>query len=233
MAQGLLVGIGIGFTYLPSIAILSQWFSKKRSLANGISTAGSGVGGLLFSFATQAMINNVSLAWSYRISGIICCIMNSAAALLIRHRNEVVKPLQRGFDTTLLRRYDVLLLLAWTFSSMIGYVVVLYSLSDFADSIGLSESQAATVSALLNLGTAVGRPSIGTISDRYGRLEVAGILTLICSVSCFAIWLPATNYAVTAIFGVIVGSVVGVFWLVRYFIDHMACSTPLVFGSSG
>jgi len=48
MSQGLLIGVGLGFIYIPSIAILSQWFSKKRSLVNGISSAGSGIGGLIF-----------------------------------------------------------------------------------------------------------------------------------------------------------------------------------------
>src|SRR6266536_3612387 len=62
LSQGVLVGLGVGFTYVPSIAILSQWFQKKRSLANGISAAGSGIGGLIFSFMTDAVIRKISLA---------------------------------------------------------------------------------------------------------------------------------------------------------------------------
>ena len=45
ISQGVLVGCGVGFLYIPALPILSQWFLKKRSLANGISAAGSGVGG--------------------------------------------------------------------------------------------------------------------------------------------------------------------------------------------
>ena len=54
LTQGVLVGLGVGFTYIPSIAVLSQWFRRRRSLANGISAAGSGIGGLLFSFMVRA-----------------------------------------------------------------------------------------------------------------------------------------------------------------------------------
>ncbi|MCJ1245200.1 hypothetical protein MMC30_002401 [Trapelia coarctata] len=214
LSQGLLVGLGQGFVYIPSIAILSQWFTKKRSLANGISAAGSGIGGLIFSFAASALISNVSLAWSLRITAAITASMNVAATLLIRNRNEAIRPPQRGFDMLLLRRYDVLLLLMWGFISMLGYMTLLYSLSDFAHSIGLDYTQAASVAAYLNLGTAVGRPLIGISSDRYGRMEVAGLLTFLCGVSCFAIWLPAISYGVTVFFALISGAILGVYWTI-------------------
>jgi MFS family permease len=53
LSQGALVGVGVGCAYVPTVAILSQWFEGKRSLASGIAAAGSGVGGVLFSFTTQ------------------------------------------------------------------------------------------------------------------------------------------------------------------------------------
>ncbi|KAI9815928.1 MAG: hypothetical protein M1827_001920 [Pycnora praestabilis] len=215
LSQGVLIGFGVGFTYVPSTVVISQWFNKKRSLVNGISSGGSGIGGLIFSFATQAMISHISLAWSYRITAIVSGIMIVIATLLIRNRNETIKPPQRGFDTRLLCRYEVILLLSWAFISMLGYITLLYSLPDFALSIGLSSTQAATVSAFLNLGTAIGRPLIGISSDYFGRFEVAGILTFVCGLSCFVIWLPAMSYGVTILFAIISGAILGVFWMVR------------------
>ena len=214
LSQGALVGFGVGFVSIPSMAILPQWFDKRRSLANGIGSAGSGIGGLIFSFGTQAMIDKISLAWSLRITGIVCGVMNAVAALLMRNRNRDIRPPQRGFDTNLLRRYDVLLLLAWAFTSMLGYITLLFSLPDFARSIGLDATQAANVSAFLNLGTAIGRPFIGVLSDRCGRLETAGVITLVCGVTCFAIWLPAKSYGVTILFAIVNGAILGVFWMV-------------------
>ena len=95
LSQGVLVGFGVGFTYVPSVAILSQWFDKRRSLANGISADGSGIGGIIFSFGTQAMIDNISYPWSLRITGIVTGFANLVAALLIRNRNTAIKPSQR------------------------------------------------------------------------------------------------------------------------------------------
>jgi nitrate/nitrite transporter NarK len=214
LTQGILVGLGVGFAYIPSIAILSQWFHRRRSLANGISGAGSGIGGLIFSFAVRAVISNVSLAWALRMCGVVSAFMNILATIMIRSRNHIIQPKQHPFSRELLRRYDVALILAWAFVSMLGYIVLLFSMSDFARSIGLAESQAAAATAFLNLGTALGRPFIGLISDKFGRIETAGFITFLCAFSVFAIWVPATNYAVTILFSIVIGGILGVFWVV-------------------
>jgi MFS family permease len=215
LSQGVLIGLGIGCLYIPSLPILSQWFVKKRSLANGISAAGSGVGGVAFAWGSQAMIQHISISWSLRITGIIAFVAILAAIAVIRDRNDVIRPPQLAFDTRLLRRLDVMMLLAWAFISMLGYVVLLFSLSDFALSKGFSRAQATDLIGFLNLGTAIGRPVIGVVSDRWSRIDTAGILTLACGLSCFGFWLPATSYGLTVFFAIICGAIVGVFWMVR------------------
>ncbi|KAG9571214.1 hypothetical protein KCU71_g514, partial [Aureobasidium melanogenum] len=115
LSQGLLVGVGIGFIYVPSLPVLSQWFQSRRSLANGISSAGSGVGGALFTWSTGAIIDALGIRWALCIMGIITSALIAFAISLIRDRNKHIRPSQLAIDVTLLRRQDVLLLLAWTF----------------------------------------------------------------------------------------------------------------------
>ena len=223
LSQGVLVGLGVGCTYIPSIAVLSQWFSSRRSLANGISAAGTGIGGFMFSLAIGAMIKNISLAWSLRIVGIIIMLANTLAIMFIRDRNHIIRPASITFDITLLRKYDVLLLLAWSFISMLGFITLLFSLSDYAKSIRLSQFQAAQMTAFLNLGVTCGRPVIGVLSDRCGRLEVAGILTLTCGICCFAIWVPSTSFGVTAFFAIVTGAPFGIFWVASLYPQPSQC----------
>jgi MFS family permease len=214
ISQGVLIGCGIGCLYIPALPILSQWFLKRRSLANGISAAGSGVGGACFTWGTEAIIQRWGISWALRITGLIALVAQFIAITVIRDRNRAILPTQLGFDTKLLRRVEVLLLLAWAFISMFGYVVLLFSLSDFALSIGLSRPQATDIIGLLNIGTAVGRPIIGIASDRWSRIDTAGALTLLCGLSCFAFWLPATSYGLTVFFAILCGAILGVFWMV-------------------
>lgn len=44
LAQGVCMGIGAGLLYVPSLALIGLSFSKKRSLAQGITTSGIAVG---------------------------------------------------------------------------------------------------------------------------------------------------------------------------------------------
>ena len=44
VAQGIIVGVGDGLLFLPSIVIVSQYFDKKRALATGIASMGSSIG---------------------------------------------------------------------------------------------------------------------------------------------------------------------------------------------
>ncbi|KAK4169723.1 major facilitator superfamily domain-containing protein [Cladorrhinum sp. PSN259] len=99
LSKGALVGMSIGFIIVPSMAILSQWFSGKRSIANGLYLG------------------------------------------RVRNRNRHIRPPQLEFDIRLIRRYEVVMLLLWAFISIFGYITLLFSLSDFALSIGLSPAQ--------------------------------------------------------------------------------------------
>lgn len=44
ISQGVVVGVGMGCLFIPSFAVLPQYFEKKRSLAVGIAQSGSALG---------------------------------------------------------------------------------------------------------------------------------------------------------------------------------------------
>ena len=212
LSQGVCFGFGMGFLFVGSVSIIPQWFTKKRSLANGFGTAGSGIGGMMYSLATNAMIDRLGVQWALRILGILACAVNCTCAMLIRDRNKAVGSIQLAFDYTLFKRPAFLLLLGWGFFSMMGYIVLLFSLPNYAISIGLSARQGSIIGALLNLGQGLGRPLVGIFSDKAGRINLAGLCTFICGLFCFLIWIFAKSFAVLIFFAIIVGTVAGTFW---------------------
>ncbi|XP_063444117.1 monocarboxylate transporter 12-like [Mytilus trossulus] len=48
ITYGLVAGIGKSMANIPSIIMVGRWFDKRRSLANGLATAGAGVGTFIF-----------------------------------------------------------------------------------------------------------------------------------------------------------------------------------------
>lgn len=142
VTQWIFVGFGIGFIYVPSLPIPSQWFEARRNLANELASAGSGFGAALFACSVGAIIDAFGLRWALCITRIITFFLTSIATALIRDRNNQLRPPQLVVDTSLLAKYDVILLLAWSFVSMLGYILPLFRLSDFAHSTGLSSQRA-------------------------------------------------------------------------------------------
>ncbi|GIK07390.1 hypothetical protein Aspvir_003053 [Aspergillus viridinutans] len=55
----------MGMQFSATVGIIPQWFSRRRSLANGIGTAGSGLESLIYSLATGAMIQRWGTGWAF------------------------------------------------------------------------------------------------------------------------------------------------------------------------
>lgn len=212
LSQGLCFGCGMGFLFVGSVGIVPQWFTTRRSLANGIGVAGSGLGGLVYSLATNAMIQNIGIAWAFRILGILAFVVNFICAILIKDRNKAIGSTQLAFDYLLFKRSEYLLTLGWGIFSMLGYVVLLFSLPNYALSIGLSAQQGSIVAALHNLGQGLGRPVVGIFSDAAGRINIAAFLTFICGLLCLVLWIFAKTFGVLVFFAIVVGTVSGTFW---------------------
>ncbi|KAH8422665.1 uncharacterized protein LDX57_000419 [Aspergillus melleus] len=202
----------MGFLFVGSVGITPQWFLRRRSLAMGINAAGSGLGGLIYSLAVGAMIPRLGLSWAFRILGIIACVVNLIGANLLRDRNKDVGSRYRAFHLPLLKRPEFILFLGWGILSMLGYVAILFSLANFALSVGLSSHQGSIVSALLNLGQGLGRPFVGMFSDKLGRINIATLLTFLCGLFCLVIWIFARSMGVVCFFAVLVGTVAGTYW---------------------
>ncbi|KAF2832840.1 MFS general substrate transporter [Ophiobolus disseminans] len=212
LTQGLCFGWGMGFLFVGSVGIAAQWFTTHRSLANGISAAGSGLGGLVYSLAAQAMIKSIGLPWAFRILGIVAFVVNTACALVIRDRNRQIGSVLLSFDWRLFRQVEFMGLMVYAVLNMLGYVVLLFSLPNYAKTIGLSAQQGSIIGALLNLGQALGRPPIGYFSDSFGRLNMATTMTFLCGLFCLVIWMFAKSFGVVVFFGMLGGTVAGTFW---------------------
>ncbi|EME89442.1 uncharacterized protein MYCFIDRAFT_150057 [Pseudocercospora fijiensis CIRAD86] len=212
LSQGICFGFGMGFLFVASVGIPAQWFTTRRSLANGISACGSGFGGLVYSLAAGAMLKSLGLAWTFRVLGILAFGVNTICAILLRDRNKIIGSAQNAFDVQLFKRVEYLLLGGYGWFSMLGYVVLIFSLANYANAIGLDASQASVVSAILNLGQGLGRPPIGYFSDNLGRINMAAMMTGLCALFSFAIWIPAQSYGVLLFFAIVGGAVAGTFW---------------------
>lgn len=130
--------LGNGFDVCGFIRHPFSMVSTKRSLASGFATCGSALGGLIYSLGTNSMIENIGLAWAFRILAIVSLVVNLGCSLLLRDRNAQTKSGNpKAFEMRLLRQFDFIMTLAWAILSLMAYTVVLFSIPDYGQSLGL------------------------------------------------------------------------------------------------
>jgi MFS family permease len=212
LSQGICFGYGMGFLYITASAVLPQWFSNRRSLAVAIASSGAGIGGLAFNLGVGAGIEGIGWEKTYVVLAVTTLVMNLSCSILMKDRNKLIMPHKRSFDLRQLGHISTWLIIIWGWLTELGYVTLLYSLPNYAMSIGLTAHQGSVVGAMLNLGLALGRPPIGYWSDTFGRINVAIFMTALCGIFCLAIWVPAKSYAVLIVFALVSGTVTGTFW---------------------
>jgi len=96
------------------------------------------------------MIRNVGLPWAFRILAVIVFVNGVLCALLIRDRNQAVGAVHVAFHKELFRKLEFYLFVTWGFFSMLGYTIVVFSLSDFGHAVGLTATQGALLASLFN-----------------------------------------------------------------------------------
>ncbi|MDE5413172.1 MFS transporter [Alkalihalobacterium chitinilyticum] len=89
-----LTGLGTGGSYVPSLGLISQWFSpKKRGMAMGTAMAGSGIGMVFSGFVVPALVViNIDQGWrlSWYLLAFLVIIIALLNWILLKNKPEDV-----------------------------------------------------------------------------------------------------------------------------------------------
>ncbi|KAJ2584098.1 hypothetical protein GGH95_000608, partial [Coemansia sp. RSA 1836] len=205
LTQGLVFAVGASLVFIPAVSIPAQWFTKRRALAVGIVVAGSGVGGLWLTPATDRMITGLGTAWALRITGIIVFAVNSVASLFMRNRLRV-QAREKIVDFSIFRDHRFLFIFAGGICGTTAYFTPLFSLPSFAIQVSGKSHDFAT-----NLITIINAAS--TIAASLGNINTLSLCTCIASLSVLVLWLPFQSggalVACAIVYGLFCGGFIG------------------------
>ncbi|KAI3403584.2 hypothetical protein KGF56_003629 [Candida oxycetoniae] len=224
LTQGVLVGISFSLIFVPATLILPTWFQKRKATSMGLCVSGAGLGGLIFSLSLNKVIEDTGdQKWALRMVGFVCLATALFCALMMRPRNyrsiptrermtlAFIKPhVKVIFDIKVFKNLGLCIISIWFSIALIGYTLMLFSLSAYASSVGLTHAQASVLTAVMNAAQTVGRPSMGLIADRFGRANFTSIICLVISILLYAFWINAKTYGALIAFAVVIGLIVGV-----------------------
>lgn len=215
VCQGILQSIGLACLGLPSFTILPHWFrnDEKRkflSTAQGIFMSATGFGGLTYVLGMQKVIEIDGVRWGLRAQAIINFGLLSVAILLMKVKSaQKVKKLSQLINMDILKSSSFYLSLLYICSGIFGYCVCLYSMDSYVISMGFSDNQGSIASAILLVGTALGRPAMGYICDQIGPINTSIICYIITIIFIYGMWIPARTYATILVLCFILGFLIG------------------------
>lgn len=198
--------IGVGFVYGVSINLGVKWFSGSRGLATGLINMGFGIGASLFNPAISILISRGEYKFSMVLLGVLMLIVIMPLMATAKYPPTSTKRIRfseipPGFW----------LILA-SFSLM-GIPLQLASSSLSVIGEGYGYLMVAAASSLLPLFSGIGRPIIGSISDKLGRrrtiLAVGLVLTMFTMI--LAIRSPIAYITSTVAIGILGGSLITLF----------------------
>ncbi|KAF7725115.1 hypothetical protein EC973_000442, partial [Apophysomyces ossiformis] len=215
LTQGVLFGCGASLVYMSVVAVIPQWFTTRRGTAMGISSAGTGFGGLALSPMASSLIEKLGLPWAYRIIGLMSFGICMIATVMLRTRlppKQGKQPIKSPIKLSMLKNFDFVLWLLGAVISLTGYLIPLYYMPKYAASIGLSHSDASNLLGICCAMNAIGRLLLGWVADKIGRLNMYIISAILAGIFCMLLWPFANSYSKLLAFSIVWGFVCGIYY---------------------
>ncbi|KAH8114499.1 MFS general substrate transporter [Phellopilus nigrolimitatus] len=194
--QGFLYAIGGSLLYAPCISFMSEWFVRRRGLANGVMFAGTAVGGLLLPLILPHLVNSFGPSKTLRILSLAILGLILPALPFLRPRlpeSRVHGPdsrpeVDQGWRFAWIKNPPFMLYVLANTLQGFAYFLPLLWLPTFASDLNLSDTDASLTLALLNGSSVMSRVGMGVLSDKFNPWILALATTFCTSLATFVLW---------------------------------------------
>lgn len=183
LSQAVCTGIGAGLLYIPSVAILPQYFSTRRVVATAIATSGSSLGGVIYPIVFQQLQPKIGFPWATRCIGFLNLATCLFAVLAMRAR---ILPKQRRMlvEVAAFKEPPYAIFCAAMFFAYIGFFIPIFYVQPYAvEARVMTTNLAVHLVPILNAASVPGRIIPGILARKgnpvavlFGAATVSGIL---------------------------------------------------------
>ena len=224
---GVIVGLAAGSFYTPLTAATTRWFTRHRSLAVALVSAGLSVGSAIMGPLARWLITTYDWRFAMLVIGDLVWLVVIPAALLVR--DPATSPMHavagataggnsREFTVGQALRTPQFAAIAVTyFACCAAHSGPIFHMVTHAIDHGVSAMAAATVLSAASLASLSGKILCGLVADRVGakRTLVAGLALQAVAVSLYLFTRELTSfYAVALVFGLAYGGVMPLYAIV-------------------
>jgi predicted MFS family arabinose efflux permease len=172
LAQGICVGVGTGFLFMPAVALLPQYFKKRRSLVNGIAASGSSIGGVLYPIIFHKLQQEIGFPWATRVLAFLALATCSVSIGVMRLR---FRPQQKRalLQLSAFKEPQYFLFCAACFLGFLGFYNFLVYIQPYAIETRIVDGNIGFyLLAILNAASTFGRVIPNFIADYTGTLNM-------------------------------------------------------------
>lgn len=204
LSLSLMVGLGTGCLFIPSLAIVAPYFTTKRPLATGITAAGGSFGGVLFPIAFKQTLDHIGYAWGCRVLAFMV-LGTQIVPLLLLDPLSMPKQTRKLFEPQALKIPSFLLYSVALFFVFAGLYVPFFYVSSYAEEkLDVSATMGFYLLSIMNAGSFFGRIGLNLLANSVGSMPVCVACILISGILAL-LWMPVHNFAGFVVWGIIYG----------------------------
>ncbi|KAK2569119.1 Monocarboxylate transporter 10 [Acropora cervicornis] len=195
LTYSVLWGFGSSLNYAPTMLVLGEYFDKHLPLANGIVTAGSGVGTMAMGPFYHFVLSNLGWKMMLRILCAFAFVM-ILSALLYRplparykraHSQHKERP--KFFDPSVWKMKSFVFWVVSMSLLFVGYFVPFIHLPNHAENLGIPGHKASLLVGYLSISSTVARVIFGLVLDdprinRFYVLQSCFLMMAVASTLC-------------------------------------------------
>lgn len=235
ITYSLLLSIGTSAMYVATMSTVSRWFDRKRGLALGIASIGTGLGTVVMAPFATFLISNFGWSMAFIVIGLIIWLTVIPFSRLLKKEPYEIGALPDGIEPNLmkndLQRQKIegdstqlaylsssqafktrslwLFIFIWLLGAFTRFLLYTHLVPHITD-IGFSPLEAATVLSLAGGTSIAGRILVGNVSDKIDRRLTCVICSLLEAGTI--VWLIWSRelwmfYLFAAVYGVAFGGI--------------------------
>jgi MFS family permease len=204
LAQAICIGLGNGCMFIPSVAILPQYFSTRKALANGIAASGSSLGGVIYPIVFRQLYPRIGFPWATRVLGFISLATCLISVAIMRVR---VMPKQKRalLELAAFKEAPYAIFCTAMFFGFVGFYGPIYYLQPYAINTGITdENLGFYLLPILNAASIAGRILPNFLTDKAGPLNILIPASLVSGILAIC-WIAIHNLPGMLAFSVLYG----------------------------
>ncbi|KAJ5964101.1 uncharacterized protein N7479_003977 [Penicillium vulpinum] len=188
LSQGLCMGLAAGCLFVPSVAILPQYFRRKRGLANGLAASGSSIGGVVYPIMLDQLEKKVGFPWATRALGFVCFGTMCIAISIMRSRFQPEEK-RKLYQLSAFKDPAFTIFAIAMFIGFLGLYNFLFYVQSYAIDTGIVDANLGFyLLSMLNAASTFGRIAPNFLADHVGPLNMLTPAVSITAILAF-VWI--------------------------------------------